>query len=97
MYLHKNAGSCDEDLTHASSLLSDKPNLSTEQKVVVSLFDLAKIMQNTDQFTDIMKVNIEGSQVDLIPHLVRCIDVAKFSKIFVETHDKKNRPSVIKH
>ena len=89
LYLHINAGSVGEDLTQASSLLSDKPNVSKDQKVLVPLFDLAKIIRGTDQFINIIKVDIEGYEVELIPHLIRSIDAAKVGKIFVETHDSK--------
>lgn len=89
LYLHINSGSVGEDLTQASSLLSDKPNVSEDQKVLVRLFDLAKIIQGTDQFIDIIKVDIEGYEVELIPHLIRSIDAVKVGKIFVETHDSK--------
>lgn len=89
LYLHKNSGTTDDDLTQASSLKADKPNVSTEYSQKVNEIDFALYLNGLDRTVDILKIDIEGYEIELVNHLLDCGAFEKVRKVYVETHERK--------
>lgn len=77
-----------EDLTQSSSLVQGKPNTSNSIYEIVNEVDFAKFLNNLNN-VDLIKIDIEGFEVELINHLISNSNLKNVSKIYVETHYKK--------
>ncbi len=88
LYLHNDSNMDPSTYSTASSLLSEKPNVSAENFIEVESENLTNFLASFAH-VDILKVDIEGFEVELIPDLIRKKALENVSHIFVETHDHK--------
>ena len=86
LFLHENHARNPRRFSTGSSLMATKPNVSTEAVQVRSL-DFAKFLRDLGQ-VDFLKIDVEGYEVELIPHLVEARALADVSFVAVETHAK---------
>jgi len=89
LYLHEDTNKSKDDLSQASSLLIDKPNVSSQFYVNVREIDFSQYINSLALDVDLMKIDIEGYEIELINHLIDCGCIKKIKKIIVETHEKK--------
>lgn len=89
LYHHENSNDLDRDYSQASSLLVNKPNVSSDLFEVVSILNLAEFIVNNKLNVELMKVDIEGFEIDLINHLIDTGAIEHINKLYVETHEKK--------
>ena len=89
LYLHSdNHGENLAGLSQASSLKSNKPNVSKENFVIVEELDFAEFLNNFE-YIDLIKIDIEGYEIDLLNHLLDKNSLTNVRKVFVETHYHK--------
>jgi len=83
----------EEDPAHyssSSSVIADKSNVSDERAVLVRQIDFIDFLRVLDEEVGILKIDIEGAEVELLevlldePDILRCID-----HIFAETHESR--------
>jgi FkbM family methyltransferase len=74
--------------SESCSILSDKPNL-TKNSIKVNLIDFSKFILDLNAEIDFIKVDIEGYEVELIPHLIKTKAIKKIKLMYVELHNKK--------
>ena len=86
LFLHESHEANPELYSSGSSLMASKPNV-TRQKVLVEGRDLAAFLLDRGR-VDFLKIDIEGYEVELIPHLVSALDWEMVGFVAVETHDK---------
>jgi FkbM family methyltransferase len=87
LYLHNHN---DEDplaFSTGSSLLQNKPNVSNSS-YEVEVVDFALFLSSFKAIK-MIKIDIEGYEVELIPHLINNLNLNHIEYIFVETHEKK--------
>ena len=89
LYLHELSDSDHIGYSQGGSLMVDKPNVSKDNSLMVRSEDLSSFLNNLPRSVDIIKVDIEGYEVKLIPHLIEENVLDDVSNIFVETHDCK--------
>ena len=89
LYLHKDSERTHEDLTQASSLMSEKPNVSKRLFQDVDEIDFAHFLINIDTDIDLLKIDIEGYEIELINHLIDKSALLNVAKVYVETHERK--------
>ena len=89
LFLHKDTDLMNEDLTQSSSLLSTKSNVDSDKSIVVFEVDL-KLLIDTLMVIDILKIDIEGYEIEVINHLIESKCIEKIKRIYVETHELKN-------
>lgn len=89
LYLHQNSEQNEVLWSNGSSLLADKPNVSPERSVEVEVVDLAEFLRSLPKPAKLLKIDIEGAEVEVLNHLIGegCLERAEI--IFVETHDAK--------
>lgn len=76
--------------SQSSSVVSDKSNISRNDYFEVPQVDVIEFMRNLDQDVGVLKVDIEGAEVDLFEKLFYEPDVlSKIHYIFAETHEGK--------
>lgn len=76
--------------SQSSSVVSNKYNISNDDYFDVPQIDVLKFLRDLDQDIGVLKVDIEGAEVELFEHLFE--DSALMSRIryiFAETHETK--------
>lgn len=76
--------------SEASTIISDKRNISQENAVEVRQIDFIRYLEGLGEDIGILKIDIEGAEVDLLESLFEKPDVlARIDYIFAETHEKR--------
>jgi FkbM family methyltransferase len=89
LFLHSdNHGENKIEFSEASSIKSNKPNVSKENFEIVEELDFAEFLNNFE-YIDIIKIDIEGYEIDLLNHLLDKNSLTNVRKVFVETHYHK--------
>jgi FkbM family methyltransferase len=89
LYLHENARNSNKDYSQASSLLANKSNISSQNKILIYEVDFCDFLNKINCCVDILKIDIEGYEIALINHLLDCKIIDKVKKVYVETHEVK--------
>lgn len=89
LYLHKDSATSKDDLSQASSLLSNKPNVSTELFEEIQEIDFAEFILSLKSPIELLKIDIEGFEIELINHLLDKNALNEVKKVYVETHENK--------
>lgn len=87
LYLHIQDYTNTSKFSLGSSLRADKPNVG-QAFVEVRNLDILEIVKRF-QNVKIIKVDIEGYEVELIPYIFGSEEISIIDNIFVELHDKK--------
>ncbi|WP_298976298.1 FkbM family methyltransferase [uncultured Roseobacter sp.] len=76
--------------SQSSSVVSNKYNISHEDSFEVPQVDVLKFLRDLDQNIGVLKVDIEGAEVDLFEKLFDDADLlSRIKYIFAETHETK--------
>ena len=89
LFLHKNVGSTNDDLTQASSLKSNKPNISKYKYNIIKEIDFVFFLSSINKYIELIKIDIEGYEIELINHLIDNNSLVNIGKIYLETHERK--------
>ena len=87
LYLHTSHQFDPVRFSTGSSLLSSKPNVGREF-IDCKAINFAKFLSKFPRIR-ILKIDIEGFEVELIPHLINSNSLKNVDYVFVETHEKK--------
>lgn len=90
LYLHKHSDSDPLTYSTGSSIMQEKENVIEEGAISVKTIDLAHFILSLDQPVKLMKMDIEGAETIVLPHLVKTGALEKVETILVELHDEKN-------
>jgi len=76
--------------SQSSSIISDKSNISHEEFFEVPQIDVIDFIRNLDGEVGVLKVDIEGAEVELFETLFDQPDVmSRIAYVFAETHETK--------
>jgi FkbM family methyltransferase len=89
LYLHENSASNEVLWSNGSSLLSEKPNVSHDRSVDVDVVDLADFLLGLGREVRVLKMDIEGAEVEVLTHLLATGTLERVREAFIETHEKK--------
>ena len=92
LFLHEKHLENPKKFSTGSSLVSSKPNVSEYSQPVIAR-DLASFLNGLPR-VDFLKIDIEGFEVELVPHLVREADWRKIGFVAVETHSGTKWPGL---
>jgi FkbM family methyltransferase len=70
-----------------SSLMDSKPNVANDF-IVSEAVNFSEFLTKFPRIR-ILKIDIEGYEVELVPHLIRMRALKNVEHVFVETHEKK--------
>lgn len=90
LYLHSNYAQDPVKWSTGSSLQSDKSNVDVSTSVEVEVIDLSDFINSIDQRVRLVKMDIEGEEVNILPALFESRALEKIDMLFVEVHDDKN-------
>ncbi len=89
LYLHKNAAEDQVKWSIGSSLLAYKSNVDQNNAVETELVDLAEFINNLGRKIKIVKMDIEGAEVEVITELIDTGVIKKIKWLLVEGHGKR--------
>jgi FkbM family methyltransferase len=89
LYLHENSNDDEVYWSNGSSLLSDKPNVSGERFVEARTIALAAFIDALPERVRLLKMDIEGAEVEVLRRLIETGSLDRVDVLFVETHEKK--------
>ena len=78
-----------ERATKSSSLFSDKSNMDAASGFEVQVMDFCKFATDLDHDIAIIKMDIEGAEVELMERLLDDPIANRIGEIFVATHERK--------
>ena len=88
LFLHNDSAEDKLKYSTGSSMVKSKPNINDLNFIQIKTINLVKFI-NKFKNIDILKIDIEGFEVELIPFLVKSNILDKVKYIFVETHNDK--------
>lgn len=88
-FFHKEHEKDKIEYSQGSSLLSEKPNVNKEDYVDVEVIDFSEFITSLSKDIKILKIDIEGAEVELIHDLIDKNLIQGIPYVFVETHDRK--------
>ncbi|MFP4090755.1 MAG: FkbM family methyltransferase [Cyclobacteriaceae bacterium] len=88
-YLHEAHDGCDLDVTVSSSLIREKRNVSEKQVLTVEAIDLLAFIRQLQKPVSIIKMDVEGAEIEIIDQLISEKLYNQVGLILVETHETK--------
>lgn len=89
LYFHKENKNNPIEYSQGSSLLDYKGNVDKDNFVNVEVIDLGGFIDSLSKPVKIIKIDIEGAEVDLLNNLLNRNIIQNIPHVFVETHDNK--------
>ena len=75
--------------TVSSSLIAEKVNVDNNNSISVKTIDLDEYINSLEQTIDILKLDVEGAELDILHKLIENKTYKKVGMILVETHESK--------
>jgi FkbM family methyltransferase len=88
LYRHRDFDASPDRRTTSSSLIAGKRNVDTANSLTVEVIDFAAFLRELDRDVTLLKIDIEGAEVDLLERLLPDPIAARIDAIFVETHER---------
>ncbi len=89
LYLHEHADTDPLAFSTGSSVIAEKPNVRRDRFVDVPSVDLSRFIVELERPVKLLKMDIEGAEVHVVPHLARTGALALVERLVVETHERK--------
>jgi len=89
LFLHKDSLTSRKDLSQSSSLSRFKNNVSHDTFVWIFEIDFNAFISQIG-YVDLIKVDIEGYEIELMNHMLDNQTLDHVGAVFVETHENKN-------
>jgi len=89
LYLHENSDEDEIKWSTGSSLVSSKTNVRQDKFVMVKIIDLVDFIKQLAKPIKLLKLDVEGAEVEIITKLLDEKIYQKVERIVVETHDDK--------
>lgn len=91
MKLYFHAESADDNISWSvgSSFIKEKGNISSEKYVEVDLINLSEFINELKTHIRVLKIDIEGAEIEVLNKLIDSEQFRKVDRILVETHETK--------
>ena len=89
LYFHRRHQSDPLAYSTGSSTVAEKVNVAKDSFVDVPAVDLARFVLALDRPVRVLKMDIEGAEVELVPHLISSGAAKRIKTMVVETHESK--------
>ena len=88
LYFHRARDKEEMALTVSSSLIKEKVKIDASNGREVEIVDLTEFIENLHT-VDLIKIDIEGAEIQVLKKIIRNEIYKKTGEIFVETHENK--------
>lgn len=89
LFYHINADDDEVKFSTGSSVLVDKPNVTRDKFEEVESIDLSKFINNLRRPVKILKIDIEGAEIQVLEKMIKDQTLHWVENLFVEFHDRK--------
>ncbi|MHA6324575.1 FkbM family methyltransferase [Roseivivax sp. CAU 1753] len=90
LYRRTDFGGADDRASEGSSIFAEKSNVTTDNAVEVRQIDFLAFLRGLDRDVGVLKIDIEGAEVDLLEALLDAPDaLGRIRAIFAETHENR--------
>lgn len=90
LYFHTDRQMNDNSaFTVSSSLIEDKINISSANSIEIETIDLDSFIISLNRTVDVLKMDIEGAEIDILKKIIKHETYKKIGLIVVETHEDK--------
>lgn len=90
MYLHKGRAKQNDDaFSVSSSIIGEKKNIDPNNFIEIETVDLSEFINSFEEKVAVVKMDIEGAEIDIIENLIANETYKKVDMFFVETHEYK--------
>ena len=89
LYFHENSNNDEYYWSTGSSLLKYKNNVMKNKYISVETINFSEFIKSLNQTVKIIKMDIEGAEIDVINQLINDETYKLIGQLFVETHEKK--------
>ncbi|KEO75576.1 FkbM family methyltransferase [Anditalea andensis] len=83
---HQNSHSA---YTVSSSIVKNKVNINSLNSIEVEAVDLDRYISNLNRWVDILKMDVEGAEIDILEKMIQNKTYQNIGLILVETHETK--------
>ena len=94
LYLHPEHSESSAGFTVSSSLIKEKKNVSEQHKVKIETIDLLAFIARQEKPISILKMDIEGAEIEILQRLINENLYKRIDLILVETHETKIKEQV---
>lgn len=88
-YFHKDRKAEEMELTVSSSIVDNKNNINDAQKIMIEAIDLVAFIESLDAPVALLKIDIEGAEIELLHKIIASEIYKKINLAVVETHESK--------
>jgi FkbM family methyltransferase len=88
-YPHEDLSEDSLETANGSSLLEFKSNVLNDQAMDVDVIDLARFIDELGCEVEVLKIDIEGAEIEAVNRLLDTGSYRKAKRILVETHERK--------
>ncbi len=89
LYQHLDGNTKDASFTVGSSIKADKINISRENAHSIEVIDLIQFLREQTQKIDLIKMDIEGAEIEILYKILETESWHLFDRMYVETHETK--------
>lgn len=92
LYLHQDRRLDPAEASQGASIVSSKPNIDRKRTIDIEVLDCVEFLTALIAIhgkINILKIDVEGSEVDILPQIVERVPAEAIAKIYVEVHDKQ--------
>jgi FkbM family methyltransferase len=89
LYTHKESSGYEADFTVGSSIVAEKINVTIENAQSVEVLDLVQFMQQQNRKIDLVKLDVEGAEIEILHRIIATEAWHLFDRMYVETHETK--------
>lgn len=95
LYKHKESHGDEASFTVGSSIIAGKTNINTEKAQSIEVIDLIRFMQELNKKIDLVKLDVEGAEIEILNNIIATGTYRLFDRMYVETHETRI-PSQVK-
>ena len=89
LFAHVESNGNEASYTVGSSIVAEKINVSTEKGQSIEVIDLVEFMQQQTQKIDLIKLDVEGAEIEILHRILATGSWNLFDRMYVETHETK--------
>ena len=89
LYTHKESAGDEASFTVGSSIVAEKINVDPSKAQSIEVIDLVAFMQQQKRKIDLVKLDVEGAEIDILKKILATGSHTLFDRMYVETHETK--------
>jgi len=89
LFSHNDSSGDEHCFTVSSSIIDNKINVNTSKSQPIEVIDLVTYIQTSKKKIDLIKLDVEGAEIEILKKIINTDSHRLFGKMYVETHETK--------